>query len=231
MDSSVALPQGWDLVKRYTWCDKEKNLFVRDRDNAEVPYREVFAREISTGDLYLWKLVIEDGKEKSIHIERPDMVRGKAISILFFMPLYLIVKCARDVFIMLSSIVVDTIHGRVWCVIKDVGHFVWGKMRDPFFAIAVMACALFTIIMPFDGRKQVARVERKWHHVDELKLAGERIHYQECRHDTCDLDKEKIPVIFSRNHYFLIAYCFQPHGNSQDSRYLVKPLVNAKTFR
>lgn len=226
MSSSVKLPPGWEIVERKKWQDSKRKSFVLDDKNPQVDYTELFVREISTGDLYLWKQEHIIGDEKLIHTETEGVLRGKAIAIVWGMTIYLVMKCARDIFILFTSVGVDLVHGRLWCVIKDCAHFVWGKFRDPFFAIATLACAVLTLFKPFEGRKRLASVERKWHSVDALKLPGQRIHYQECaHHDTCTPDREGIPAIFSRNHYFLIAYCFQPHGNSQDLRYLVNKVT------
>ena len=123
---------------------------------------------------------------------------------------------------------------RIGGIVSDIGRFIWSKIKDPFFAVAVMACALYGLIFPFDGRKQVAKVERVWHDVDSHRKNDERIINQDCRAErtfteggvekpvgcfTCD--KEGIPRIFSRNHYFLIALCYQPHGNVSDTRFEV----------
>ena len=247
-------PSGWECVER----------LKEDRDNPGTPYREVFVRKVRVSgeeraeeDLYLWKQEHGSGDEKQIIFETEDVLSGKDSAIIVFMPLYLIVKCVRDCFIMITSISVDLKHGRIRCVLKDIGGFVWDKVRDPFFAVAVVACAFFGLFSPFEGRRQVARIERQWHHVEDLRDPSSRVHYKDVKYtileteisdklDLCKSDKdgnivfckdsqegkqylstrdhEGVPAIVSRHYYFLIAYCFQPHGRSDDSRYQFRPI-------
>lgn len=209
MATEVRPPNGWEVVER----------FLPHRTDSGETYREVFVRKIIANDeerdkedLYLWK----EGYETE------EVLRIKDSEIIFFMPLYLIVKCARDCLVTITSIAVDLKHGRIWCVLKDIVGFVWGKVRDPFFAIAVLACAIFGLYSPFEGRVVLARVEREWHHVEDLRDPEMRIHHHACRHGLTEKDakaNESVPVFFSRDYYFLIAYCFQPHGSSNDPRY------------
>ncbi len=180
---------------------------------------------IEEEDLYLREETVEIEGEKDTYTETVEKLREKNIAIITVMSVYPIVKCVRDVFVMFSSIAVDSIHGRPWCVIKDIAGFVRGKVRDPFFAVAVVACACYGLYSPFEARPLIARIERSWHYVDDLRDPETRIHYQDCRNATWEKDKEGVPRIISRHHYFLLAYCFQPHGFSDDPRYDVRTIT------
>lgn len=232
----MSLPPDWEALERRKYLmNTDGSLLVPlqyegDRDHQERVFRQILVRKKDgQGDLYLGAK-FDNGAQKW-EAETPSVLREKDVRMIFGMTLYLPFKCGRDCLVLIANVSVDLKEGRVWCVIKDIGGFVFDKIRDPIFAVAVIACAFFGLFFPFEGRVAIERVERAWHHVDHLREIGAlegSNHNLDVMHLPSTIqvvpDHKGIYPFFSQEYCLFIAYCYQTHGNSSDRRYEIRTL-------